>query len=690
MPASAAPWLAAAIACAAPARAFAIDALTLHVDQVVAGASTLGGVDARLVLGDAAQPSVSIGIARLRPGAGQPELRQLQLRCASVVIADPRFGCADAHLDAGHTPVGPVSIALGGEYDTARSTGHARAVIAKLAGGRLAAQGRYAAGGWRLDGQAAGLQIAALRALLAPWFAVPEGWEIAGDAAIEFAASGRGAPAQAEATLALTSIDLSNAESTIIAEGASATLTARLEAQSAGGYALDATLEGRKGQALAGPALLDLDHNPLTLRAQGRLAGEALELTRIDVTAPQLIDAHGTARLTLGAAPALERAHFAIDSLEFPAAYTSLMQITLAATDFGDLVTSGRASGAVDLAANAVERIALTIDDLSMYNDRAFFMKHVQGEVRWAAAAGADVSPSWLAWTEGGAYGLSGGASRVEFVTRAAGFMLLEPWHMPVFDGAIDIRTLAVTDLGGPGMSLRFDAQIDPISMQPLCRAFGWPEFSGQISGRVPGVELDGNELRVKGDIEAQVFDGSFVASNLRLSDPFGKWPRFFADLRGRGLDLELVTRTFAVGSITGRLDVDVLGLELFAWSPVAFDARLETPPGDRSRHRISARAVSELSNVGGGGGGVTSALQSGVLQFFDEYGYDRLGIRCRLANDVCLMSGVEPAPNGYYIVKGRGLPRIDIVGNQGRVNWPQLVSQIVSGMASAGDVVVE
>ena len=148
------------------------------------------------------------------------------------------------------------------------------------------------------------------------------------------------------------------------------------------------------------------------------------------------------------------------------------------------------------------------------------------------------------------------------------------------------------------------------------------------------------------------------------------------------------MTRTFAVGSITGRLDVDILGLELFDWSPVAFDARLETPKGDRSRHRISARAVRELSNVGGGGGGVAQALQSGVLQFFDEYGYDKLGIRCRLANDVCLMSGVEPAPGGYYIVKGRGLPRIDIIGNQGRVNWRQLVAQIVSGLNAQGVVV--
>jgi hypothetical protein len=38
----------------------------------------------------------------------------------------------------------------------------------------------------------------------------------------------------------------------------------------------------------------------------------------------------------------------------------------------------------------------------------------------------------------------------------------------------------------------------------------------------------------------------------------------------------------------------------------------------------------------------------------------------------------------GYYLVRGRGLPRIDIIGNQGRVAWPTLLAQISTGIESA------
>ncbi|MEN9461378.1 MAG: hypothetical protein RIS84_1398, partial [Pseudomonadota bacterium] len=36
-----------------------------------------------------------------------------------------------------------------------------------------------------------------------------------------------------------------------------------------------------------------------------------------------------------------------------------------------------------------------------------------------------------------------------------------------------------------------------------------------------------------------------------------------------------------------------------------------------------------------------------------------------------------EDAPNGYYIVKGGGLPRIDVIGYNKRVNWNELLNRL-------------
>ena len=85
---------------------------------------------------------------------------------------------------------------------------------------------------------------------------------------------------------------------------------------------------------------------------------------------------------------------------------------------------------------------------------------------------------------------------------------------------------------------------------------------------------------------------------------------------------------------------------------------------------------MQNISSIGGGSG-AAAVLQRGALRFFDDFNYAKLGITCRLVNDVCVMGGVEPHSPGYYLVKGWGLPRIDVIGNADRVDWLQLVASL-------------
>ena len=165
---------------------------------------------------------------------------------------------------------------------------------------------------------------------------------------------------------------------------------------------------------------------------------------------------------------------------------------------------------------------------------------------------------------------------------------------------------------------------------------------------------LKNDVLTFDGNVESEVFGGRVVGSNIRLQDPLGNFPRFFADVRARDLDLGLVTKTFEVGSITGKLEADVSG-----WNC----SRGHRRPSMRDSPRPRATSRGTHQRQGGEqplergwwrrrrGAGV----QSGVLKFFDEYNYDRLGIRCRLRGEVCEMSGVEPRRMAITSSRARG-----------------------------------
>jgi hypothetical protein len=476
----------------------------------------------------------------------------------------------------------------------------------------------------------------------------------------------------------LDAVNFTNEASTIVAENLAATarLRANLTADSTG---LEFDVAGAQGQALLGPVLLDLGVNPLEFQTRGTLRGEALSIEALALRQKSLIDLTGAGTVNLASETPSLTGEFHLVKLEFPAAYTSFMQISLAASLLGDMTMSGTVSGDLAVVDNGITGLRLAPRELDLRDNQGrLHMEKVEGEVHWAPAGVGVAQLSRLAWKSGGAYGLSGGAADVEFVAYGQNFAVARPTRLPIFDGGLAIENFAMANLGGDSLEVSFSGAIEPISMPLLAKAFGWPEFSGTVAASIPGVRLKDDLLTFDGNLESKIFGGTLVGSNISIRNPLGNYPEFFADVRARDLDLDLVTRTFEVGSITGKLEVDVLGLELFGWSPTRFDARLATPEGDRSRRRISAKAVSSLSNVGGGGGGVMQALQSGVLRFFDEYNYEKLGITCRLRGDVCEMSGVEPAPNGgYFIVKGSGIPRIDIIGNAGRVRWSQLLLSI-------------
>jgi len=196
----------------------------------------------------------------------------------------------------------------------------------------------------------------------------------------------------------------------------------------------------------------------------------------------------------------------------------------------------------------------------------------------------------------------------------------------------------------------------------------------GTISGEIPRVRYERSTLSVDGALLIRVFDGTVTMTDLSMESPLGLAPRLRANLDARELDLDLVTRTFPFGSITGKVDARVDGLELSNWRPVRFDARVASSPGEYPK-RISQTAVNSITALGGAG--AAAAIQRSVLRVFETFGYSKLGISCRLENGVCRMGGIEDRPQGYVLVLGGGIPAINVLGYNRNVGWDELVTRL-------------
>lgn len=672
-----------------------MSAIVIEAREIEAPGLALKNARLRLEVPAArAKPALRVetSIGELDLGTTLGRYVNLSIRCADAVLDEPVFGCRATELRGRGAPqalLAELSATAALDWNLESGALGARGQWRLAPGLALDFVARDTATGWTARANFGSASVAAMRGLLTPWIALPADITLEGRLTASFDARGRGRVDAANLAMDLRDVNLSNEAGTVVGENVDLSLRGSLRARG-DAHAAELRLEGARGQALAGPVLLDFGTNPLTAAARGTLRGGVLDFDDLSLQQRNLSDVRGIAVVALQPKLSVRSAEIDLRDLQLPAAYTSFLQIALAATDFGTLQTSGRITGAAQIENDAVIALRARLLGLELVDTRGkFSMRNLRGDLFWAPA-GREVQRSVLTWTEGSAYGLSGGSARVELRAQGDGIALAAPTRLPIFDGALNVRALSVEKLGSEDPALQFEADIEPISLQKLAPAFGWPELAGKLSGRIPKIDYRDKLLTVAGDVEARVFGGRIVGSGLKLQDPLGPWPRLFADVRAYDLDLAEVTQTFSIGSITGRLEGHVLGLELFNWSPVAFEALLQTPKGDRGPHRISARAVGNLSNIGGGGGGVVKALQSGAFRMFDEYDYDRIGIRCRLANDVCEMAGIEQAGIGYYILKGKGLPRINIVGNAGRVSWPQLVQQVGTQMRGEGELRIE
>ena len=257
--------------------------------------------------------------------------------------------------------------------------------------------------------------------------------------------------------------------------------------------------------------------------------------------------------------------------------------------------------------------------------------------------------------------------------------------RLPVFDGDLIIEDFSM-DFSQKAPQFEFKGILTPISLSNITAALDWPVMNGKISGLIPSVTYHDGNARIAGTLLIRAFDGNILLKNVQASHLLSSWPVLKADVAVKNIDLQKLTETFSFGKITGEVDGYARNLVLENWRPTSFDAQLLTAESDKPR-RISQKAVDNISNLGGAG--MAGALSRSFMRFFEDFGYDKLGFNCELKNGICQMSGVADANQGYYLVKGGGIPRIDVIGHNRTTDWNTLVDRLVN-MTSAGSPTIQ
>lgn len=442
----------------------------------------------------------------------------------------------------------------------------------------------------------------------------------------------------------------------------------RLAAQRQGAsWTYRASLDWNAGEVYWQP--LYLQGAGHTLSADGVIDERQISVARGEARLAGIGELHGSA-IWDRHSNRMDRADLTSGALEASQLYSQVMKPFFFGTALGELRVEGKTELTARWRDGHVQSVEAGLRGLSFEDlNRRFAVFDANGRIPWHRSEDTKVE---LEMKGGELLRVPFGRVKLPLTMRGMRFRL-GTVEIPLLDGTLTMRDFAM-ERPQEGWRWTFRGGLSPISMERFTQAVGLPTMHGTVSAEIPRVSYGRSTLEVDGALLFQVFDGTMMANNVKLIEPFGKAPRLAADIEARNIDLGLLTRAFSFGSITGRIDAAIDGLELANWRPVKFDAKLESSAGDY-RRKISQRAVQNITALGGAG--AAAAIQGTFLRFFDQFGYERLGLSCRLENGVCKMGGIEDVAQGYVIVKGGGIPALSVLGYNRAVDWNELVDRL-------------
>ncbi|MGD8914519.1 MAG: hypothetical protein PVJ68_17560 [Candidatus Thiodiazotropha sp.] len=631
------------------------------------------GLSLELDLNSAQQLIVHLTASSFRHEALPGEFASIRLDCP-VQLIHQTYQCRDGRLRIGDSPYGPQDLKVSGEFvDSEQVKLNARDL--KLANGKISVELVLKEGSWDIVFNGEAMELDLLRRQFAAEL-FPKESDISGLVKVVTQVKGaKSRPESVDMTLQIDKFAYADLEGLHVAEDGQVRLQLNAKRKGSvwwGGSKLSLI----DGQFYVDPFYVEVADEPLLMQLRGdwSSASNLLQIDEAEVVVPQVMDSQGKIELDMSTGRILE-AEIDLNSDNLGQLYRVFLQPMLIGSLADDVEADGILHSRFGIKNGQLQSLRATLEDVNLDDRRDLFALYgLNGQLAWSRESHPDRSN--LTIQGGQLYRIDFGSVVIHAHAQRGEVKLEEPVVLPLMQGALHIDQLYANDLLSDSSEWITSAQFKEISLQALAEAFQWPPMEGTLQGSIPSVHYQQKRLVLDGELVVDVFGGKIRVGELWIEEPLGRVPELFADLQLSGLDLAQITQTFSFGHIQGGLEGEIVDLHLASWEPIAFNARFNTPDSDKSAHRISQRAVDNLTALGNG---VGSSLSSTFLGIFKEFRYDRIELQAKLNGNTAELDGMAHPDGGYYIVKGSGLPRIDVIARNRKVAWKTLLERLKS-----------
>lgn len=267
---------------------------------------------------------------------------------------------------------------------------------------------------------------------------------------------------------------------------------------------------------------------------------------------------------------------------------------------------------------------------------------------------------------------------------------LLLPQHLklPIWGGAVVLEGTEIHDPFGKTMEITLGLRLDGIDLSEVTRAVAPLALPGSLRSNFPEITVSSDGLLTRGNLTIHAFGGQIKVSNIQGSTPFSRLREVSMDVLLSNINLEEVSRSFEFGQMGGVIQGQIRDLSFTFGQPAGFELEIRSVKKRGIKQYVNIEAVNNLSILSTGS---PFPFRRGVLQLFKTFPYAKLGIYCKLENDIFTLRGTIHKNGVEYLIRRRGFRGIDVINQNlaNRIRWKQMLSRLKAISQGTGGVEV-
>jgi hypothetical protein len=243
---------------------------------------------------------------------------------------------------------------------------------------------------------------------------------------------------------------------------------------------------------------------------------------------------------------------------------------------------------------------------------------------------------------------------RINPIITSNNFFIKDPFKIPIFDGAIDIRNVSVENAINSDRKFNLGFQVNNISLEALTTTYNLTPFKGILNSSVMSFRGQGQTLYSNDEMKIKLFGGEITLRDLSVNNFLNPMTEIGFSAEVNHLDLGEMSDTYREwGNITGIINGNIQDFKIVAGEPSSFEIEMKTETYPGTKQTVSTKF---LKNFVPGIGKVLDKVG------FTNYKYAVMGLHARLENDYVKLRGAVREDGKELFMKGAGMKRLEIV----------------------------